>query len=83
MGGSRTASCYPVRVPERLSTISEASSVNEEGVDVSLIRYALRQTPTERLRALQAFIDTMRTVRRPPSTGSNVNGSRVNGPRDR
>ena len=38
---------------------------DENGVDRSLVRYALRQTPTERLRAWQSFADMVNSVRRP------------------
>jgi len=37
---------------------------DENGVDRSLVRYALRQTPTERLRAWQSFVDMVNSVRR-------------------
>ena len=37
---------------------------DENGVDRSLIRYALRQTPTERLRAWQSFVDMVNSVKR-------------------
>jgi hypothetical protein len=33
------------------------SAYDEDGVDVSLIRWMLSLTPTERLEALQSFVD--------------------------
>lgn len=36
----------------------------EEGVDVSLIRWMLGLTPSERLEALQGFVDSVFELRR-------------------
>lgn len=40
------------------------AAYDENGVDRSLIRYTLRQTPTERLRAWQSFVDMVNSVKR-------------------
>lgn len=37
--------------------LSSESAYDEDGVDVSLIRWMLSLTPTERLQALQSFVD--------------------------
>jgi hypothetical protein len=38
---------------------------DENGVDLTLIRYTLSLTPTERLRSVENFMNAMSTVRRP------------------
>jgi hypothetical protein len=45
-----------------------AQDVDANGVDLTLVRYTLSLTPTERLKALENFMNAMTTVRRP--TGS-------------
>jgi hypothetical protein len=36
---------------------------DEQGVDLTLVRYTLGLTPTERLLALESYMNTMATVR--------------------
>jgi hypothetical protein len=38
---------------------------DENGVDLTLIRYTLSLSPTERLRSVENFMNAMSTVRRP------------------
>jgi hypothetical protein len=47
---------------------ADASDFDENGVDLTLVRYSLRLTPTERLKAVESFMKTMATVRRPSSS---------------
>ena len=39
-------------------------TVDENGVDLTLIRHTLSLTPTQRLKVLEDFMNTMTTVRR-------------------
>jgi hypothetical protein len=48
---------------------ADASDFDENGVDLTLVRYSLRLTPTERLKAVENFMKTMATVRRPAAAG--------------
>ncbi len=42
----------------------ESSPVtDDQGVDLTLIRHTLRMTPTERLRALESYMNTFATAR--------------------
>ena len=50
-----------VYVPEELSDAPPAYS--SDGVDVTLIRWMLSLTPTERLACLQDFVDTCARLR--------------------
>ncbi len=42
-------------------------ALDENGVDLTLVRYSLSLTPTERLQAAENFMRVMSTVRRPSS----------------
>jgi hypothetical protein len=48
---------------------ADASDFDENGVDLTLVRYSLSLTPTERLKAVESFMRTMATVRRPTDLG--------------
>ena len=39
---------------------------DENGVDLSLVRYSLSLTPTQRLKAVENFMNAMASVRRAP-----------------
>ncbi len=41
----------------------EEPLVDENGVDLTLVRYTLSLTPTERLKALENYLNVMTTVR--------------------
>ena len=45
---------------------------DENGVDLTLVRYSLSLTPTQRLKAVENFMNAMASVRAvpPPSVGS-------------
>lgn len=45
------------------------ADVDEKGVDLTLVRYSLSLTPTERLRSVETFMNVMATVRRPSQPG--------------
>jgi hypothetical protein len=45
----------------------DASTHSPSGVDLSLIRWMLTLSPTERLAALQGFVDSVWALRREPS----------------
>ena len=57
-----------------VSTLSpseaEARDVDENGVDLTLVRYSLSLTPTERLKSVENFMNAMATVRRPPAASA-------------
>lgn len=42
-----------------------ASDFDENGVDLTLVRFSLGLTPTERLKSVENFMNAMSTVRRP------------------
>jgi hypothetical protein len=48
-------------IPKNLSA---ESAYDEDGVDVSLVRWMLSLTPTERLQALQSFVDLVENTTR-------------------
>lgn len=55
---------------ERVVRVSEpreadARDFDENGVDLTLVRYSLALSPTERLKSLENFMNAMTTVRRP------------------
>lgn len=45
-------------------TSEEPPAYNDEGVDLTLIRWTLSMTPAERLQTLQDFIDSITRMRR-------------------
>jgi hypothetical protein len=45
-------------------------ALDETGVDLTLVRSFLRLTPTERLLAVQNFMNALSTVRTPPRAGT-------------
>jgi len=47
----------------------ELPRVDENGVDLTLVRYTLGLTPTERLKSLESFMNVMSTVRVRPHRG--------------
>jgi hypothetical protein len=49
-------------------TDSAEQLYDENGVDLSLVRYTLRLTPTERLKAVENFMNAMATVKHLPSS---------------
>ena len=42
---------------------SRDATIDDDGVDLTLVRSTLAQTPTERLRAVESYMRTMATVR--------------------
>jgi hypothetical protein len=48
-------------------TDSAEDLYDENGVDLSLVRYTLKLTPTERLKAVENFMNAMATVKHLPS----------------
>jgi len=50
-----------------MSREADEERVDEQGVDLTLVRYTLSLTPTERLKALENFMNAMASVR--PSCG--------------
>jgi hypothetical protein len=49
---------------------ADERDVDENGVDLTLVRYSLALTPTERLKSVENFMKAMATVRRPPGAAS-------------
>ena len=49
---------------ESLPAGTSPPAFNEEGVDLTLIRWTLSLTPAERLQTLQDFIDSITEMRR-------------------
>jgi hypothetical protein len=45
---------------------AERAEYDENGVDLSLVRYSLSLTPTQRLKAIENFMNAMTSVRRVP-----------------
>lgn len=56
-GAARTAADSEVRAPDH----------DENGVDLGLVRYCLSLTPSERLKAVENFMNAMASVRPAPS----------------
>ncbi len=54
----------PLGTPELEPTPPE---YDENGVDLSLVRYSLSLTPTQRLKAVENFMNAMASVRPAPS----------------
>lgn len=50
--------------PGGASPPPDAPTHSEDGVDLTLIRWMLRLTPTERLQAAQDMVDTVEALRR-------------------
>lgn len=50
-----------------MSRDGDKERIDEQGVDLTLVRYTLSLTPTERLKALENFMNAMASVR--PSCG--------------
>ena len=49
-------------------TDSAEELYDENGVDLSLVRYTLKLTPTERLKAIENFMNAMASVKHLPSS---------------
>ena len=43
--------------------MDDEPKTDAQGVDLTLVRHTLGQTPTERLRALESYMNTLATVR--------------------
>lgn len=52
-----------IAVPPIASPATTTPDDEDDGVDVSLIRWTLSLTPAERLAVLQGFVDSVRAVR--------------------
>lgn len=50
--------------PRSASSGQGEATHSEDGVDLTLIRWMLRLTPTERLQAAQEMVDTVEALRR-------------------
>ena len=55
-------------VAARADGDSAEALYDENGVDLSLVRYTLKLTPTERLKAVENFMNAMATVKYLPSS---------------
>ncbi|HWA71097.1 MAG TPA: hypothetical protein VG937_02115 [Polyangiaceae bacterium] len=53
-------------LPVPAATDAANSDYDENGVDLSLVRYSLSLTPTQRLKAVENFMNAMASVRRAP-----------------
>lgn len=55
----------PVSTSPSVSATTDAAipDYDENGVDLSLVRYSLSLTPTQRLKAVENFMNAMATVR--------------------
>jgi hypothetical protein len=51
--------------PEASAREADERDYDENGVDLTLIRYSLSLTVTERLKSVEKFMRAMSTVRRP------------------
>ena len=49
-----------------VATSPEKPDYDENGVDLSLVRYSLSLTPTQRLKAVENFMNAMASVRAVP-----------------
>jgi hypothetical protein len=61
MAAPSTTSC-----PAVVATDAAQPDYDENGVDLSLVRYSLSLTPTERLKAVENFMNAMASVRPAP-----------------
>ena len=59
-------------LPVLAATDSAKPDYDENGVDLTLVRYSLSLTPTQRLKAVENFMNAMASVRAvpPPSVDS-------------
>jgi hypothetical protein len=53
-------------VPVLAAADAPRSDFDENGVDLSLVRYSLSLTPTQRLKAVENFMNAMASVRTAP-----------------
>lgn len=53
-------------VPVLASADAETTDYDENGVDLSLVRYSLSLTPTQRLKAVENFMNAVASVRTAP-----------------
>lgn len=56
----------PTSLPVLPANDAAKPDYDENGVDLSLVRYTLSLTPTQRLKALENFMNAMASVRIPP-----------------
>ena len=54
----------PDRARSSAANAPDDELYDDNGVDLSLVRYTLSLTPTERLKAVENFMNAMATVRR-------------------
>lgn len=52
--------------PAAVATDAAKPDYDENGVDLSLVRYSLSLTPTQRLKAVENFMNAMASVRKAP-----------------
>ena len=53
-------------LPVVATTDAARPDYDENGVDLSLVRYSLSLTPTQRLKAVENFMNAMASVRKAP-----------------
>ena len=58
-------------LPVVVATDATKLDYDENGVDLSLVRYSLSLTPTQRLKAVENFMNAMASVRTAPPLTSN------------
>jgi hypothetical protein len=63
---SRTMAAPSSSSPPVVATDAAQPDYDENGVDLSLVRYSLSLTPTQRLKALENFMNAMASVRTAP-----------------
>ncbi len=61
----------------------EAETYDEQGVDLTLVRYTLGLSPTERLRALENFMNAMASVKPVPPAAEPDDPRTTDEPRSR
>lgn len=66
----------PVSVPTPLPALGEIATgepdYDENGVDLTLVHYSLSLTPTQRLKAVENFMNAMASVRTVASTSDDA-----------
>jgi len=66
MAASSSVTPAVATAPSSAAMNAEPAEYDENGVDLSLVRYSLSLTPTQRLKAIENFMNAMTSVRRVP-----------------
>ena len=61
---------------EAFATPANRADYDENGVDLTLVRYALSLTPTQRLKAVENFLNAIASVRPAGSTVPEPDGAK-------